>query len=61
MSTGVFHEFECCEGFVLSIRAMYALTMVLICAKNSWRHMNLKRFETIWDKLKGFAWAIATS
>ena len=36
MPKGVFDVFECCEVFVLSIRAIYALTMVFTCANTRW-------------------------
>ncbi len=39
MPTGVFDVFEYCDVFVLSIRAMYALTMVFTGANKNWGNM----------------------
>ena len=51
MPRAVFDVFACCDVFVLSIRAMYALAMVFICASNSWRSKNLNEDGTLWDNL----------
>ena len=49
--TGVFDVFESCDVFVLLFCAMYALTMVLICASVDCGIMNSNDLGTIWMNL----------
>ena len=45
-----FDVFECCEVFVLSIRAMYTLVMAFIFASNTCGNRNSNDLGTIWKQ-----------